>query len=733
MSIEKSKTTYKIIVALAFGLLGFFANFYPLDVLIPPNKASFVWGLVFPMLISLSWGWRWGLLSATLGLGAQTMWFLWLPKNGWAVFVAIPVYNLWILWHGWCAKNVKKGILSTIYGADIPYRIFFAIMFATVFSWSFRFNPSPWAPQMTLTTAPPAFIHFIQFKVIFEGYMILLLADVLRNFRIVKKVLLLEDKSQGKSEHIISGAVLFGLVFWISSGIAGYMYSTDNLTLADSLILNVTPQEVFTRLFFILICLIAGLLISNYFTKYKESEEKYKDFIQGTDDLVTRVGSDGNLIFINHMAEKMFGIPSEKCLGHSAFQFIHPDDAEVTTSWFNEMISKKEPRGAIENRQVSKDGIVHHVLWNSTFHYDEEGNITFIDSISRDITERKQAEAKVRESEEKYRTLFNSHQIGVAILGINGRIVDVNSAFCEMLGYSEEEIKLKSFSDITHVDGLDENIRLYGELVEGKRKSYTMEKKYVHKQGHIIWGSLSVFGIFDQAGKYVYCLALIRDISTNKEYEVNIETALKEKEVLLKEVHHRVKNNMSVISSLLNMQSTYVKDPEDLEMFRESQGRIKAMALVHEKLYKTESFALINLPEYLTSLAQSIKATFKGDTVIDLRYDIANVNLDIDILIPCGLIINELLTNSFKHAFNGTDKPVIDIRLELIDDKDIKLSIADNGAGLPADFDIDQSTGLGLMLIVSLCTQIKGTLQYKSDNGTVFTLTFPKEIKFARA
>ncbi|MFC1769808.1 PAS domain S-box protein, partial [Nitrospirota bacterium] len=444
MNTEKSKMTYKVIIALTFGFLGFYANFYPLNVLIPPNKASFVWGLVFPMLISLSWGWRWGLFSATLGLGAQTMWILWLPKNGWAPFVAIPFYTFWIMWHGWCNEHRKKGFLSTIYSAEIPFRIMYAIVLATVFSWSFKFNPSPWAPQMTMTTAPPAFVNFLQFKVIFEGFIVLLLADVLRNVSIVKKILLIEDRGDSKSDFIISGALLFGLVFWIISGITHTIYSPDKSTLADNLILNISPENAFERLIVVCMCLVAGLIISNYFSKYRESEEKY-------------------------------------------------------------------------------------------------------------------------------RTLFNSNQVGVSIVGTDGDILDVNSAFCEMLGYSSDELKLKSFKNISHPDELDENRKNFIEMVDGKRKSYFMDKKYIHKQGHIVWGNLSVFGIFNRDGNFTYGFAIIRDISTKKEYEVTINNSLKEKEVLLKEVHHRVKNNMAVMSSLLSLQSGYVEDKKALSLFKESQ------------------------------------------------------------------------------------------------------------------------------------------------------------------
>jgi two-component sensor histidine kinase len=259
------------------------------------------------------------------------------------------------------------------------------------------------------------------------------------------------------------------------------------------------------------------------------------------------------------------------------------------------------------------------------------------------------------------------------------------------------------------------------------------EYRMLHKNsGDIVWVKDIVHVVVGSKGPEKLQGVFI-DITGSKQKEQALRKSLEEKDVLLREVHHRVKNNMAVISALLNMQSAYIKNPEDLEMLKESQGRIMAMALVHEKIYKTESFVEIDVEEYLHSLAESIRSSLAGGSKVDVKYDVENVSMSIDFLIPCGLIVNELLTNSFKHAFNGTGRPEIRIKLELIDNKDIRLSISDNGAGLPDGFDVNQTTGLGLKLVTALCKQIMGTLEYKSDHGTAFTLIFPKEIPLARA
>lgn len=209
---------------------------------------------------------------------------------------------------------------------------------------------------------------------------------------------------------------------------------------------------------------------------------------------------------------------------------------------------------------------------------------------------------------------------------------------------------------------------------------------------------------------------------------IQIKKALAEKEVLLREVHHRVKNNMAVISSLLSLQSKYLHDKRDLDMFMESQSRIRSMALIHERLYRNRDCVNIDVKDYVTSLLRGIQSTFSVDSRIKVKMDIERINPDIDTLIPCGLIINELLTNAFKYAFTGSDSPEISISLKHAAPGYAVLAVSDNGVGLPEGFDISRSTGLGLQIISTLSNQINGRLEVENRGGAVFTLTFPEKI-----
>jgi len=201
--------------------------------------------------------------------------------------------------------------------------------------------------------------------------------------------------------------------------------------------------------------------------------------------------------------------------------------------------------------------------------------------------------------------------------------------------------------------------------------------------------------------------------------------SLSEKESLLKEIHHRVKNNLQVISSLLNMQSREANDPQMLEVIKEGQSRVKAMSLIHQKLYQTDNLSEIDFEEYSTQLIDQIAMLYKKEGFeVTKRIDAKNIRLDIDTAIPLGLILNELISNSFKYAFEELEKGEIQVSLERLSKEDLKLVVADSGIGLPSDIDFDSVKSLGLKLVNILIKQLKGSLSFSSDQGTRFEIQF---------
>lgn len=207
--------------------------------------------------------------------------------------------------------------------------------------------------------------------------------------------------------------------------------------------------------------------------------------------------------------------------------------------------------------------------------------------------------------------------------------------------------------------------------------------------------------------------------------EVQLRASLQEKELLLKEIHHRVKNNLQIISSLLNLQAIHIKEPQTPEVFKESQNRVQSMALIHEKLYQSEDLARIDFAEYARDLATNLFRSYGVNlSTITLTIDAGNVFLDIDTAIPCGLIINELVSNSLKYAFPEGQAGEIQIALRSDHDRKLRLIVRDNGAGFSPDVDFRNTESLGLQLVNTLTDQLGGTIELHRNDGTEFQITF---------
>lgn len=329
---------------------------------------------------------------------------------------------------------------------------------------------------------------------------------------------------------------------------------------------------------------------------------------------------------------------------------------------------------------------------------------------------------KFKESELKFRSIVQLANDGIILADSNGKIILCNNGSELMFGYDEDELIGKSISELLPEEfkqisqEIDYDNKLNFDNFENNFESQGFKKdgtKFDLEISHTSWN------INDD--KY-YC-AIVRDITDRKYAENEIKKSLKEKEVMLKEIHHRVKNNMQIISSLLSLQCRYLKDKESYNVFKESQNRVKSMALVHENLYQTEGLAEIDFTKYTQSLVSELFRSYGVNiSQINLEIEAEDILLDTDTAIPCGLIINELVTNSIKYAFNGGNGKIY-IKLHNYDDR-ILLIVGDNGKGLPDDFDLENTKSLGLRLVNSLVHQINGTLELVNGEGVEFKIIF---------
>jgi PAS domain S-box-containing protein len=243
------------------------------------------------------------------------------------------------------------------------------------------------------------------------------------------------------------------------------------------------------------------------------------------------------------------------------------------------------------------------------------------------------------------------------------------------------------------------------------------------KKGDIAWNACYGRAIRGADGTPTHVVGIIMDITDRKRAEDALRTSLREKEILLKEVHHRVKNNMQVISSLLSLQSAHVRDSQDAELFLESQLRVKSMAIVHERLYQSRDLSSIDFGDYVETIASDLKGSYHLEGV-NIRTEIESLRFGVDTAIPCGLLINELVTNSIKHAFPDGRKGTIEIAATRNHDN-VTLVVSDDGVGVPDGLNLNSETTLGVMLIQALTDQLSGTISVDGSNGTRIAIEFP--------
>lgn len=327
-------------------------------------------------------------------------------------------------------------------------------------------------------------------------------------------------------------------------------------------------------------------------------------------------------------------------------------------------------------------------------------------------------------SESRYRRLFEAAQDGILILDAGtGRINDANPFLIDMLGYPKEDILGKKLWEI----GVFKDIKASQEVfLELQKKEYVRyeDLPLETKDGcSINVEFISNVYLVDRQ-KVIQCN--IRDITDRKRAEEIVQQSLKEKDVLLKEIHHRVKNNLQIITSLLQLKLVNSKNAEVIDVFKQTQERIKVMAIVHQKLCEAKNFMSIDISGYIHELVNSLLLAYGVDREkILVKVNVAKISLSIDLAVPCGLIINELFTNCLKYAFPGDKKGKIYISIRLIKKGMLEILVRDNGIGFLKDFNLRKIESMGLTLVVSTIeSQLGGKVKLKSEGGAQFKVTF---------
>ena len=343
--------------------------------------------------------------------------------------------------------------------------------------------------------------------------------------------------------------------------------------------------------------------------------------------------------------------------------------------------------------------------------------------LAASITEKREAMKTVQEREEKYRSLFDDALDMIHIVDVNGKIIDANKIEIEALGYTREEYLGKPVIEIIHPDFRTRTKKSIEKVFKGVEVR-GHETVFLTKHGDKIEVEINaVPQLMDR--KIIAGRAFIRDVTERKQAEEQIKASLKEKETLLHEVHHRVKNNMQVINSLLKLQSNSIEDDRIKEILKECQSRVYAMSAVHETLHGSEKLSKIDLKTYLSKITISIFQTYSTDhRNVKLISNVDDAPISINQAYPLGLIITELISNSLKYAFPDDQSGEITVKMKKYE-HELELIAMDDGIGMSKNLDWKSSKTLGLKLVRTLVeNQLDGTIDLESKNGTKFTIKF---------
>ena len=452
----------------------------------------------------------------------------------------------------------------------------------------------------------------------------------------------------------------------------------------------------------------------------KVAEERFQLAVQAAQDGFWDWDFVTNEIYFSPRWKEMIGYNNDELPNNisSWEKVIFEEDRMAAIKLIEDYNQGRVDRFQIIQRFYHKNGSIVYILSRAIHLKDDQGNVIRMVGAHTDITELQKAQEVLKQQLAAIEAAID----GIAILK-DGHYIYLNKAHVEMFGYSyPQELLGNSWKGLYK----PEQISYF------QQHTFPTLFQQRHWQGQTIAqrrdGSTFVEEISLTLTDDDLLICVCRDVTERLKAEEKIKASLLEKEVLLREIHHRVKNNLYVISNLLDLQADTLEQEEQRNLFAESQNRIQTMALIHEQLYQSDDLSQVNFANYIQNLVQKLSSSYQPkDCKININLDVEPVTLNLETAIPCGLLINELVTNAFKYAFPNSTTGEVEINLKVDSEQKIYLKISDHGIGIPEDVDWQDSPSLGLRLVNILADQLEATLELDCSQGTSFTLIFQEK------
>ncbi|MBD0333958.1 MAG: PAS domain S-box protein [Cyanobacteria bacterium Co-bin13] len=434
-------------------------------------------------------------------------------------------------------------------------------------------------------------------------------------------------------------------------------------------------------------------------------------------------------LYVNRQVEEMLGFTAAE-VQQQGVQFfanlVHPEDLAVVQPHLERLLHSRDGEAFdVEYRARHADGSWRWLQSREVvFARNAQAEPTQILGMAIDINHRKQIETALRESEVRFRSTSEQSAVGICHCDPAGRFLWVNPALCQLLGYTQAELIALNFQSITHPADLPKaGVKL--DQLTWQQPACSLEKRYLRKNGEAIWSQVTLSVVHDDSGNPRYITGIVEDISLRKQAEAELRASLREKDLLLAEVHHRVKNNLQIISSLLELQANRIQDSVVQEALLSSQNRVIAMGLIHETLYQSGNLSRIEFAQYVRRLVAGLikiygtNAALQLSLAVDETFDVPS-----DLAISLGLILNELVTNALKHGFSQSPAGTLEIALNCLAPGRYCLAVSHAGDCLPPAFDLERFSSMGLKLVRLLAQRIQGQVTVERGQQTSFKVQF---------